>query len=508
MLKLGNRLKKISEYVDKDSLVTDIGTDHGYIPAYLIQENIISRAVLSDINEGPIENAKSTFIENEIYDKGKFYLSSGLKNIGDDELDNVIIAGMGGLMIMKILMEDFEKAKKINKLILQPMQNKKELREFLLTNGFDIVDEALVSEGRHIYEIIICRYDSVVRYSDDIVNECGYKLPFKKDKLFVDFIEQKISSVKTAIAGLQRSNSEDNEEKILDCKEKLEKYNVLLANHEKIINDEEYKNEDVGKITVKEILNILDEKYPLRYAYDWDNCGHLIGNPDKLVNTCLTTLEITDDVIDEAIENNIDLIISHHPVIFSGLKKISFDDLKGRHLIKLIRNDIDVISIHTNFDIAEDGLNDSFAKLIELRDIKILDVIGEDDKGAYGMGRVGRLENSMSLKELGEKLKSMLKIDAVRVVGDLEDEIEKVAIVTGSGAEYYTLLKDTDIDVLITGDLKYHTAQDALSDGINIIDCGHFGTEDFFKSICSKYLKSKGIRVMESRTNLNPLQTI
>ncbi len=508
MLKLGNRLKKISEYVDKGSLVTDIGTDHGYIPAYLIQENIISKAILSDINEGPIENAKSTFIENEIYDKGKFYLSSGLKNIGDDELDNVIIAGMGGLMIMKILMEDFEKAKKINKLILQPMQNKKELREFLLTNGFDIVDEALVSEGRHIYEIIICRYDSVVRYSDDIVNECGYKLPFKKDRLFVDFIEQKISSVKTAMAGLMRSNSEDNEEKILDYKEKLEKYNTLLSNHERIINDEEYKNEDLGKVSVKNILNILDKKYPLRYAYEWDNCGHLIGDPEKMVNTCLTTLEITDEVIDEAVENNIDLIISHHPVIFSGIKKLSFDDLKGRHLIKLIKNDIDVISLHTNFDIAEDGLNDSFAKLIELRNIKILDVIGEDDKCPYGMGRVGILENSMSLKELGERLKTLLNIDSVRVVGDLDYEINKVAIVTGAGSEYYTMLKDTDIDVLITGDLKYHTAQDAHSDGINIIDCGHFGSEDNFKSICAEFLRSNGIQVMESRININPMHTI
>ena len=363
---------------------------------------------------------------------------------------------------------------------------------------------------------------------------------------------------------------------------------------------------------LKTIIKKIEAKYPLSLAYDWDNVGLLVGDLDINVNKVLVVLEANEKVIDEAIENNIDLIITHHPFIFKKMNKINTSDLKGKLIHKLIKNDIALYSMHTNFDIAYDGLNDYFMKLMGFENSKVLEVtntetlyklavyvpnthvdkvknaladagaghignyshcsfstsgigsfkpldnanpyigtVGEvelveevkietivpnktlggvisamikahpyeevaydiyklENKGSsLGLGRISKLQESITLYKLCDIIKEKLNMDYIRVIGNLNDEISKVAVVTGSGADMFKKAKKSGADVLITGDMKYHDAQDALDIGMNVIDCVHFDTEDIFKDAISIYLDEiEGIEVIKSNINLNPFKII
>ncbi len=138
------------------------------------------------------------------------------------------------------------------------------------------------------------------------------------------------------------------------------------------------------------------------------------------------------------------------------------------------------------------------------------DIYKLENKGnSVGLGRISKLQDSITLKELCNSIKEKLNMEHIRVVGNLNDKINKVAVVTGSGADMFKKAKRSGADVLITGDMKYHDAQDALDIGMNVIDCGHFDTEDIFKDAISIYLEDiEGIEVIKSNVNLNPFKII
>lgn len=266
---------------------------------------------------------------------------------------------------------------------------------------------------------------------------------------------------------------------------------------------------------IKEIIKKIEIKFPLDLAYNWDNVGFLLGNKENNINEILLTLDVTNNVIEEAINNNIKFIISHHPFIFDKLDRINTSTHKGKQIIKLLKNDISIYCMHTNFDIAFDGLNDGFVKLLDVYDIKVFDIINKKENYMngeyYGLGRTAILKESLTFKQFSEHLMSVLKMQTIRVVGDLESRIKKIAIVTGSGAEYFELAKENDIDVLITGDVKYHQAMDAIDLNVNIIDCGHFETENIFKDLMAVELKkmfSNDISIKKSCLNENPFTFI
>ena len=139
-----------------------------------------------------------------------------------------------------------------------------------------------------------------------------------------------------------------------------------------------------------------------------------------------------------------------------------------------------------------------------------MDIYKLENKGSsVGLGRISKLQESITLYKLCDIIKEKLNMDYIRVIGNLNDEISKVAVVTGSGADMFKKAKKSGADVLITGDMKYHDAQDALDIGMNVIDCGHFDTEDIFKDAISIYLDEiEGIEVIKSNINLNPFKII
>lgn len=261
---------------------------------------------------------------------------------------------------------------------------------------------------------------------------------------------------------------------------------------------------------LQDVLKTVENKYPLELQYSWDNSGLNIGDKSQDVKKILLTLEVTEKTVDEAIEKNVDLIISHHPFLFGKINKINKDDIKGNIIYKLIANSISVYCMHTSYDVASEGLNDYFMELMDITPEGIFEVEGSlssyMEGEPYGLGRIGRLKEKTSVKDFIEILKKNLSIENVRYVGKLDKNIETVAVVTGSGAEFFEKAKSMGIDILITGDMKYHQAMDAMEMDMPVIDCGHFGSEHIFADSISAFLEKnlENVEIIKSENIVNP----
>lgn len=227
-----------------------------------------------------------------------------------------------------------------------------------------------------------------------------------------------------------------------------------------------------------EVMNILETMSPVMFAESWDNVGLLVGREDKTVHKVMLALDATDDVVEQAVLQGVDLLVTHHPLLFSSIKRITEADFIGRRLLKLIRNDICYYAMHTNFDVM--GMADAAADAMGLHRCEVLDITFEDDISKEGIGRIGRLSQKMSLSEVAELCKEAFDIDNVRVYGAVNTEIETVAIVPGSGKDYIKTAIAKQADVYITGDIGHHDGLDSLEQGLAIIDAGHYGIEKLF----------------------------
>ena len=227
-MKLTDRLLKIASLVTKGKKIADIGTDHGYIPVYLLNKGYIDFAILADVNKGPLENARSEVRHNNLTDKVDLRLGSGIEVLNENEVDEIIIAGMGGILISELLEAKKSVAYNLDKLILQPMQAQGELRKYLLNNGYEILDEVLVKEDFRIYEIIVAKYTSNnTIIEDEIYYEVGKKLIENKDPLLNEFIDKKIFMYNSILKKLEGKTSKDIENKIKISRDKISKLEKL-----------------------------------------------------------------------------------------------------------------------------------------------------------------------------------------------------------------------------------------------------------------------------------------
>ncbi len=259
---------------------------------------------------------------------------------------------------------------------------------------------------------------------------------------------------------------------------------------------------------LEEVKIKLDELLKPNLAYDWDNVGLTVGEKSQQIQKVLLTLEINDSVINEAIENKVDLIISHHPLIFKPIKSITNMDKKGSMLFKLIKNSISVYIAHTNFDILNGGLNDYISNLLLLKNIEKLAFENSD---LEAMGRYGELETAMDIEDFISYVKIKLGLKHIRLVDGVKSQIKKIGIVAGSGMEYVNYAYELACDAYLTGDVKYHDAQDWLNKKMHILDIGHYGSEIHFKSnmleILNKELSGK-IDFIISDALKDPFRTV
>lgn len=240
---------------------------------------------------------------------------------------------------------------------------------------------------------------------------------------------------------------------------------------------------------VKEIIEVMETLAPTFLKEDFDNVGLMVGDREKEVKKVLVALDCTLKVVQEAKDNNVDLIITHHPLIFRRPNNITTDTLQGKKIIELIKNNISLYSSHTNLDSAKKGLNDSIPGLLGYDTSEILETNKRDSEA--GLGRLVKLEKATTLEDIINKVKATFNINNLRVVKG-KDEVNKIAIINGSGQDFIGRAISKGADCIITGDTTYHFASDYKEMGINIIDAGHFASEQivFFnvmKNIIDKF---------------------
>jgi len=220
---------------------------------------------------------------------------------------------------------------------------------------------------------------------------------------------------------------------------------------------------------------------------EWDNVGLLVGDKNQDVHHIFVALDVTDDTLQQAIECGADMIITHHPLMFSPLKKIVADDFIGRRVMKMIKYDIAYYAMHTNFDVK--GMADLNAQCLQLQESEVLEITSVHGDEKEGIGRVGVLSEKMTLEAFSLYEKESLGLENVRVYGDSDAVIHKVAVSSGSGKGMGKAALLSGADVLVTGDVDYHMGIDCVAQGLCVIDAGHYGTEMVFISHVKEQLE-------------------
>jgi dinuclear metal center YbgI/SA1388 family protein len=253
--------------------------------------------------------------------------------------------------------------------------------------------------------------------------------------------------------------------------------------------------------TVAQIIKIMDKLAPPWLAEEWDNVGLQIGDPRLPVRRIWIALDPSQEVVKAACEKNVDLLITHHPLFFRPLKSIDFDTVGGVIIQMAANHQLAIFSAHTNLDIVRDGVNDVLAQRLGIQKLSILQPVHAGDQSIedissltgdqteHGIGRIGSLTKTVSLKSLISIVKNRLKLDFVKVAGDLEMSVAQVALCSGSGSSLMQAFISSNAQVFISGDIHYHNARDAESANRGIIDIGHFPSEHLMVEALAHHLK-------------------
>ena len=271
--------------------------------------------------------------------------------------------------------------------------------------------------------------------------------------------------------------------------------------------------------TVEHITALLERLAPIHLAEDWDNVGLLVGNPASEVRRIMTCLTITPTSLAEALDRGADLIVTHHPLPFRPLRRLTTDTTEGRLLLDLIAGRVAVYSAHTAFDSAASGINQRLATGLALRDVSPLVAAEEitavdnttaEQDAALGTGRWGHVDPAVTLSEMADRVKTLLAVDLVRVVGDVDQPIKCVATACGSGGTLLDAARRAGCDCLVTGETNFHTCLEAEATGVALILPGHFASERFAVEALAQQLASdlEGVDVWASQHERDPIHTL
>ena len=254
--------------------------------------------------------------------------------------------------------------------------------------------------------------------------------------------------------------------------------------------------------TVKDVYEALDTLAPFRLQMEFDNAGFLVGHGAQEVTRILVSLDITEEVVAEAAEKKVQLIVAHHPVIFHPVRSLTDGDPTGRILLALAEGHIAAICAHTNLDVALGGVNDALAKRLELRDTAMFQRMGGDgEDSTYGLGRIGTAsgEHTASLPRFAEFVKRALGANGVRYV-DAGRPVRRVAVGGGACGDLVAQTAAAGCDTFVTSDVKYNQFLDAKALGLNLVDAGHFPTENVVCPVLAAWLSGRfpGVAVARS----------
>ncbi len=456
-MELTPRLQAIADQVPQGSRLADVGTDHGYLPVWLLNNGRIESAIAADLRERPLNRARDTAHRFGATAQISFRLCDGLSAIGPEEVDTVAIAGMGGETIISIL-DAAPWTKEGTMLLLQPMTGFAELRRWLQGNGYQIVKECIVCEGKRLYSILTVHGGEMPPLT---LAEQWAGLQ-NRDPLRREFLAMTRGKAEKVLRGQQAAHTPNQ---------------AVIHEMECVLSGLIKMEEELETMTtVGEVYAFLQEKAPFELQEGYDNAGFLVGREGAQVSKILVALDITEQVVEEAAELGAQLIVSHHPVIFGGVRSVTDQTITGRVLLSLAESGIAAICAHTNLDAVEGGVNDALALRLGLTEISQLKQEGVDGQGrAYGIGRVGFV-TEQPLYDFAMGVKRLLGANGLRLV-DGGKPARKIAVGGGACASMMEKVLIQGCDTFVTSDVKYNHFLDAKTQGLNLIDAGHFPTE-------------------------------
>lgn len=470
-MELTPRLRAIADQVPQGARLADIGTDHGYLPVWLLLAGRIDRAIASDLRAGPLERARETTARFGMGERVDFRLCDGLSGICSEEVDTVAIAGMGGETIASIL-EATPWTKMGTLLLLQPMTGFAELRRWLQGNGYRILKERIACEGKRLYSILSVTGGEMPALTP-AEQWAGRQ---NGDPLRREYLAMIRGKVEKALSGQRAARIPDQA-----AVEELEAVLSGLKTMEKELE---------AMTSVGEVLAFLQEKAPFELQEGFDNAGFLVGREGAQVSKILVSLDITEQVVEEAAELGAQLIVAHHPVIFGGVQAVTDQTVTGRVLLSLAEKGIAAICAHTNLDAVEGGVNDALALRLGLTGIGQLKQNGVDGQGRpYGIGRVGYV-TEQPLYDFAMGVKRLLGANGLRLV-DGGRPAHKIAVGGGACAGMMEDALAQGCDTFVTSDVKYNHFLDAKAQGLNLIDAGHFPTEDVVCPVLRDWLAQR-----------------
>ena len=252
----------------------------------------------------------------------------------------------------------------------------------------------------------------------------------------------------------------------------------------------------------KDIIKVIEDFAPLSIQEGWDNCGLCVGSPEDEVTSVLLALDCTPELVDEAVELGADMIVTHHPLIFSGLKKISPDDMVGRAVIKAIKAGICIYAAHTNADKVLSGVSGAMASRLGLTNVSVLD---EDGDGT-GLGAVGDLPEPLQVDQMIELVKDKFSVKCLKSSRPVDGKVSRVAVCGGSGSSLIAAARGAGAQLYITGDVSYHHF--FTPEGFMIMDIGHYESEidivDVLFSLIKKNFPTFAVRIAQN-SNSNPI---
>ena len=257
---------------------------------------------------------------------------------------------------------------------------------------------------------------------------------------------------------------------------------------------------------IKEIISLIEDYAPLKLQASFDNSGLLCGDPERELTSILLCIDVTEEVVKEAIDKGHNLIISHHPLIFSGLKHITPTTYVERCVIDAIKHDLTIYAAHTNMDVVANGVSGRMADKLDLHHRQILQPEGDPVDG-NGFGIIGELQQPVESMAFLQQVKEIFRCDRLRYTTPHTSSIQRVAVCGGAGASFFKQALAGQADIYISGDFKYHDFF-LTENRIMIADIGHYESEQFTKEIFYEILTKKisKFAVQFSEINTNPIK--
>ena len=253
---------------------------------------------------------------------------------------------------------------------------------------------------------------------------------------------------------------------------------------------------------VKDIIKVIEEFAPLSVQEGWDNSGLCVGSPEDEVTSVLLALDCTPALVDEAVACGADMIVTHHPLIFSGLKKISPDDMVGEAVIKAIKAGVSIYAAHTNADKVLEGVSGAMAARLGLKNVTVLDLDGEET----GLGAVGDFPEPISAEQAVALVKEKFALKSMKTSKPVDVMISRVAMCGGSGGSLIAAARKSGAQLYISGDISYHKF--FTPEGFMIMDIGHYESEieivDILFSLIKKKFPTFAVRITQN-INSNPI---